>query len=586
MNKKTVLNNIAYAIFVITCVLTAIDTGLFVYPSLSRYLLLEAGAMVLSVLCILTNIVYRRDIAIGKLGLFIFAWILYIILHGCLIAETCEQYRTYYLCTTLLLILVAADMQKARLLTRKNIETTLLAIAAIHIVCIAAQSIGVAESGNEYFDVTGCNENPTVTAIYLVGCIPMLAARIKRGEHKPAYFIFLLAVMTGIVILNCRTAYIGLGVEFAVVIAVKYSRQGHALIKRHGAYTCLLGVVLLPIVVVAGMKMYGMKKDSADGRMLIWKLSTEMMAGKPSGYGYGLFEKNYNLRQADYFANREYTDTEKRNSDFVYMPYNDYLEHGIEGGIVGMVFLLAFYAMMAGKAVQADDKEAVAVFAAFAVMSLFNFVYTTIQSWLLVVCYASFVLAKTDCHVSSTIRLSHHAGIAILVPVAFAMYTVFGFAGAQMQLKRTGSAAIGLHCTDDRNLEAMEHRIGTSEAYWSHRAANSIACKNYTEALSHIRKARRYSSHPELFAMEYSCLKHTGNVDDAACRLDTLSYMLPQKLSVKYMLMKHHIGGNRPQEALRYADDILSTEIKVKSDEAENIRNRAKHFKKHYEQKN
>ena len=107
MNKKTVLKNIAYAIFVITCVLTAIDTGLFVYPSLSRYLLLEAGAMVLSVLCILTNIVYRRDIAIGKLGLFIFAWILYIILHGCLIAETCEQYRTYYLCTTLLLILVA-----------------------------------------------------------------------------------------------------------------------------------------------------------------------------------------------------------------------------------------------------------------------------------------------------------------------------------------------------------------------------------------------------------------------------------------------------------------------------------------------
>lgn len=86
--------------------------------------------------------------------------------------------------------------------------------------------------------------------------------------------------------------------------------------------------------------------------------------------------------------------------------------------------------------------------------------------------------------------------------------------------------------------------------------------------------------------MEYSCLKHTGNVDDAACRLDTLSYMLPQKLSVKYMLMKHHIGGNRPQEALRYADDILSTEIKVKSDEAENIRHRAKHFKKHYEQKN
>ena len=75
--------------------------------------------------------------------------------------------------------------------------------------------------------------------------------------------------------------------------------------------------VLLLFVSVAGTKMYGMKKDSADGRLLIWKLSAEMIVANPAGYGYGLFEKNYNLYQADHFSGHEHSGTERRNADFV-----------------------------------------------------------------------------------------------------------------------------------------------------------------------------------------------------------------------------------------------------------------------------
>lgn len=92
-------------------------------------------------------------------------------------------------------------------------------------------------------------------------------------------------------------------------------------------------------IFIVGIHLYQIKNNSADGRLLIWKLSTKMIAENPfKGYGYGLFERNYNLKQASYFANQTSSNTERRNASFVAMAYNDYLEQTIEGGILGLLF--------------------------------------------------------------------------------------------------------------------------------------------------------------------------------------------------------------------------------------------------------
>lgn len=55
------------------------------------------------------------------------------------------------------------------------------------------------------------------------------------------------------------------------------------------------------IVIPLSSQLYNAKKASADGRKLIWKLSAQMIPEKPlTGYGYGFFEKEYNLHQANY----------------------------------------------------------------------------------------------------------------------------------------------------------------------------------------------------------------------------------------------------------------------------------------------
>lgn len=579
MKKELFLKAAVLLVFLLTSVCATLDTQLFVYPSLSRYLLLEVGAIAIITVGFFVSLCDKGPVSVTGCQLLVLAWVGYIALHGLAVCA-CELYRTVYLCVTLILILALAYMQRGRWLSRSSVEMVLMAVAVLNAFCVIFQTVGVLPSGSSYFEATGCNENPTVTALYLVGCLPVVAVRSKEPRHRLAYVMLLAALVACVVLLRCRTAYIGLAVEVAVLLGLRL-RQA---VVRGSVSTFWLGVAgiaLLVLAFAAGAKMYNMKKDSADGRVLIWKLSAGMVADRPQGHGYGLFEKYYNLRQADYFADGHYTETEKNNATFVYMPYNDYLEQGVEGGIVGMLFLIAFYSVMVWKAVQAKDHASAAVLLAFAVMSLFNFVYTSILPWLLLVCHASFVVAaEKEIQLCRCSR--RFVCVAMLVPVAFIAFKVSEMTAAQLMLGRmVGMAQDGSHI-DDGQFERLAVMAGTSEAFWTKRADNNIGVSHFEEALEDIRMARAYSSSPRLFMMEYRCRRNMGEADVAAASLDTLSYMLPRSLTVKHLLMRHYANKHQIREALHYANDILSTGFKVRSERALFITDQARNFKERF----
>lgn len=504
------------------------DTHLFVYPSLSRYLLLETGIAIMAATCLGVCIAKQRIIVMTKLEIFFFTWIIYVLLHG-FMSPTCEEYRTIYLCVTLAFPFILANMQRNGLLTRGVIVSVLLIVAFIQLLNIIGQHVGLLDSGNKYFSVTGCNENPTVTALYLVGCLPMIISRISAPKAKSAYSVFLLVTIYGIVILRCRTAYIGVYIELMVFLVMRYGRILRNLIKRPFVlYT--FGIIFLLFVITANVGLYNMKRDSADGRRLIWRLSVEMITQKPLGYGYGLFERNYNLKQADYFSKGSYTETEERNASYVFMPYNDYIEHGVEGGIAGMLILFSFYAMMIKKSYQRNMKEDTAVFCSFAVMSLFNFIYTAILPWLLLMCYTSFVVSKEE-NLNICKRLSQYAQYALIVAMVLVSLKIIKMTAAQIRLKQLSDQSL---IVNDEEYGKIEKDISTSEAYWTKRAINNIYAKCYNEALENIRCARTYSSAPLLFMVEHHCLEKTGRIDESRKCLDTLSHMAPRRFHAQH----------------------------------------------------
>ena len=533
MQGGKVISTITSILFMASCVAATVNTWVFVYPSLSRSLLMEGGLLLLALVAFLHWLYAGRTFPLHSslFTKFIVLWMVYIVVHGRL-SEVTELYRTVYLCVTLLSVISLSYCLRAGLLTKEGIYRGLLIIAVIHLFCVFAQCMGFMEPENSLYSVTGACDNPNVTAMYLVGVLPVLLSMTRMRAVARLLFLFL--ILLAIVLLRCRTAYIGLAVEIAVML-FSYG-------KARNMYFSHRWVVVIGVLVCAfsAVKLYNMKRDSADGRLLIWKVSAQMIAERPMGCGYGLFPKHYNLRQAEYFHEEHGTETERRNASFVYMAYDDFLEHGMEGGIIGMLFLAGFYAMTitrAKKTPSLTGRAGVGLFSAFAVMSLVNFVVAGIQTWLLVICCAAMVAAdgrgRTDEPDETvgghSLLLQRLVGAALVVLVLMLSVITVRMTYAQYRLGRIEERMSAGESVSDSAFADIEGCAYSSEAFWNYRAANHINRNNYDDALMSVGRALEYTSSPTSFMMQSHCLLNLGDTARAVSYIREIRDMQPCK---------------------------------------------------------
>lgn len=431
--------------------------------------------------------------------------------------------------------------------------------------------MGLIDSGNNFFSITGSNENPTVTAIYLVSNIPLIVKRFRYNNHQGFYALLLITSIISVITLKCRTAYIGLFVEIIVWLLL----QTRNLRKQKISYCKWLILPTFFIVgIIASVKLYDMKRDSSDSRLLIWRLSTKMIIEKPQGYGYGLFERNYNIYQSEYFRTTKASIKEKQNANFTAMAYNDYLEQGVEGGIIGMLFLLGFYILLFITAFHKHDVQALCVVSSLAIMSLTNFIYSSMQPWWLLMCYASF-LTRSETYYK--IQRNYYIcvnSIAISL-LFFAIIRIVYMTSSQIQLTKYQECLNKGNIIPKEKLAILQSSIRTSEAYWNLCAYNSIIEQKYCDAIIHLNKAHLFTSSPQDYIMYYIAYQQMQKEMVGIRYIDTLAYMQPSLLRPKLLLMEYYNNIGNKHEALNYAEEILETKPKVNNNESSYIQSKA-----------
>lgn len=576
------ISTTVYIVFLTVCIAAAVDTHLFVYSSLSRSLLMECGLLLLALVAFCHRALCGTVRPVGGLCVFVALWMGYILLHGRL-SEVTELYRTVYLCVTLLSVISLSYCLRAGLLTQERTYSGLLVIGLIHVFCVFAQWMGFMEPESSLYPVTGACDNPNVTAMYLAGCVPLIVHRLRCSDRKVAYVLFLFLALFAVVLLRCRTAYIGLAVEAAVfflfsskdsrIKGFHLQRETNCNPKIHSSIgKVFLAVVALLVVSVGAVRMYQMKRDSADGRLLVWKVSASMIAEHPMGCGYGLFPKHYNLRQAEYFREEYGTETERRNASFVYMAYNDFLEHGVEGGVIGMLFLMGFYVLII-KDPPLPSKGGrclSAVLYAFAVMSLVNFVVAGIQTWLLVVCCAAVVAAgcsradePEEAVGGRSLLLQRLVSVALVVLVLMLSVITGRMTYAQYHLGRIEERMSAGEAVSDSVFAGFENNIYSSEAFWRMRAHGLMRTSDYGQATLCIDNAMRYTAAPQLCYMTHRCLSELGREADGIGYINEVYHTQPTLLLPKLILMRFNDSMGDTITATRYANEIVNSDARV-----------------------
>ena len=114
-------------------------------------------------------------------------------------------------------------------------------------------------------------------------------------------------------------------------------------------------------------------------------------------------------------------------------------------------------------------------------------------------------------------------------------------------------------------------------------AGKGLLHKNNAGARTCAQKALQFAFMPSTLVALSQCDMNAGDIVSAILHLNTVRNMQPSLLYPKLYLMRMYHAGKDADSAYKMAQEILSTEVKVNSEEAMHIRREAEYLINKYQ---
>ncbi|HAO09422.1 MAG TPA: hypothetical protein DCQ50_21120 [Chryseobacterium sp.] len=487
-------------------------------------------------------------------------------------------------CLLLLALILLFKIQKIEIAIIYKIVFFLAVIESL--ICLM-QFIGIVKSNNEYMTVSGTWINPNVTAIYLSLSLPAVISIFinPKSDTKKIYSVGVLFIIAAILSLKCRTAFIGSLISTLILLGVHYNCIVFIKTKVSLTKKISFGIVILLLTMLGGNYLYKAKQASADGRQLIWKISASMISQKPIvGLGYGMFEREYNIKQAHYFASKGASENEIANASFVYMAYNEFLQNFVEGGMMGFVlfttFLMSLLVRM-NRYVNEDKPgqnrnvytvAAHAAIAGFAVMSLINFTVQAIPAMAIFIIYAAVVCSFDKSYQKKIFAFEWLKTSLCSIFLLGALFILFSQIPLASAYAKTNNAISQSNENDNTNrveaLKSLQGKIQTSDFYYTALGKVLYKEKLYAEALKMFKQSAQFSSSPSIQMQICNCYCKLKQFDSAIYTLKFISNMAPNRLTPKYGMMKIYQQISDSSNAQKMAHELVTMQPKGPSPKA------------------
>lgn len=216
------------------------------------------------------------------------------------------------------------------------------------------QYMKVLPSNHIYFDITGPYGNPTVYAgvLCLLISVPVIVSShcLKVKYYGLWHFLSISVCVFAIPALyftHCRSAW--LAFLFSIGYAV-YRR--FSLPFRWEIYALLFSIFF-------GCLLYLYKPNSVQGRILLWKVTAQMIKEKPIfGFGPDGFTAEYMNFQSNYLKKHGCV-SDKQLADNNHIVYNEPLRWMVEYGLAGLLlYMVIVYVIFSYKANQLSSSTA------------------------------------------------------------------------------------------------------------------------------------------------------------------------------------------------------------------------------------
>lgn len=221
------------------------------------------------------------------------------------------------------------------------------------------QLYGWSYSNHSLFRLTGSFFNPGPYSGYLSIILPIsLGLLLKQSSRNIVYYFAITCILAIILVLpagKSRSAWIAATFScFWVYIMYRLNwewvKKNWIQYKKRYLISCIIGYILL----FGGFSyLYTFKKDSADGRFLMWKITAKAIQKQPfTGTGLGGFPAVYAETQAEYMTSGKATEGEKLVAGCPEYAFNEYLQIGLEQGIWGLFLFIIWLVIIFYKGIK------------------------------------------------------------------------------------------------------------------------------------------------------------------------------------------------------------------------------------------
>lgn len=225
----------------------------------------------------------------------------------------------------------------------KIITITILTLSWVEVLWGYAQLYGVLSSKHSLFVTTGSFFNPGPFAGFLAMALPLcvfcgLRLRCNRKVWGCLCLVFAVLIIGILPATRSRAAWIAGIIGLVYIAMVLYGSNICQFIKGK-KWTIAAGLIVILCIFWRG---YQLKKDSADGRLLIWKVSLIAIKDKPlTGYGTGRFSFAYGEAQETYFEDAVRPIHEQVIADMPRYAFNEYIQAMVEWGIPVVLLIIS-----------------------------------------------------------------------------------------------------------------------------------------------------------------------------------------------------------------------------------------------------
>lgn len=441
-----------------------------------------------------------------------------------------------------------------------------------------SQLLGIIPNTNSEFILGGLLGNPGAYAGYLsivsilLLTIILFDKKLFNSENYQYLIVFSLFISASLIILsNSRGAWIALFTGTIFFLNIRY----HLMLRvkkylKTATAKMLTGITILFAIAFISLALYHYKKESAFGRLLIWKISSKMVYEKPAfGMGFGAFEANYGKVQAAYFLSGNSTENEKMVADYVTCAYNEFLEILIESGITGLLLFLAilyfalvkrYYKYSSGYHIASKTS-----LIALLILSMVSYPFRIMPNLLLfIICL--FIIFRTGQYKTITIPVKFCKTLVLIWIIAISslvywssmiIYGKYHFLNGYKEILNND---IDNGISNYNKAYSFLSDNGNFMFYYG----SALYLKHdYSGSIKYLKKATYLRSDPNAYITLGNSLQKLKRYTEAEHTYQIASNITPAKLYPKYLLAKLYVEMQQNDKAMNMAKEIINSKEKI-----------------------